>query len=173
MAHAAAHLASIRDRLPHGQWLAWLDDNAPFSRRTAANYIELTEWSRRVPAQFTKLSHLGPGKLYVIATAPAERVKGLRPGKMVPLPGSERRKTIEAMTTVELETLVGGLATPPAATDPPIEKVVQGVRFKVAALGAAADVMLTRIDEVDRRVAREIRAELVEVLARIDDALQA
>jgi hypothetical protein len=33
--------------------------------------------------------------------------------------------------------------------------------------------MLTRIDEVDRTAAREIRAELVEVLARIDDALQA
>jgi hypothetical protein len=32
--------------------------------------------------------------------------------------------------------------------------------------------MLTRIDEVDRTAAREIRVERVEVLARIDDALQ-
>jgi hypothetical protein len=163
------HLAKIRERLPHGQWLAWIADNAPFSHSTAANYIELAQWSLRAPAEFARLRHLGPGKLYVLAAVPPQRVRALKPGKLLAIPGSLRRKTIEHMTKLELFSLVGNLALPPAPVVP-IEKVVQGMRFKMAALGVAADTMIGRAKEVDRTVVREIQEELVAVLGRIDAA---
>jgi hypothetical protein len=34
-------LERIRDRLPRGTWLQWIEDNAGFGRSTADNYIEL------------------------------------------------------------------------------------------------------------------------------------
>jgi hypothetical protein len=96
-------------------------------------------------------------------------VRALKPGKLLAIPGSLRRKTIEHMTKLELFSLVGNLALPPAPVVP-IEKVVQGMRFKMAALGVAADTMIGRAKEVDRTVVREIREELVAVLGRIDAA---
>lgn len=168
-------LMSIRDRLPHGQWVQWVDDNASFGRSTARNYIELARWSQREPAQFARLRHLGPGKLYVLAGVDARRVRALRPGKVVAVPGSEARKTIEVMTTLELGAVVGDLVAPGDAGDDedkvPIGQVVQGVRAKLSALGVAADSMLERAGEVDKRVMREIRGDVLEVLRRIDGAL--
>jgi hypothetical protein len=36
-------LIAVRDSLKHGEWLPWLKINAPFSDRTARNYIRLYE----------------------------------------------------------------------------------------------------------------------------------
>jgi hypothetical protein len=152
--------------------IAWLDDNAPFSRSTATNYMGLAAWARRAPAQYRRLRHLGPTKLYVLASVEPQRVVALRPGRLVAIPNSPRRRTIESMSVAELASVVGNLLPGPAAPKVPIEKVVKTVRFKVAALGAAAEVMESRKDEVDEDAVRQIRDELLEVLARIEATLQ-
>lgn len=166
-----AHLQQIHARLPYGQWLDWVDENAPFSRSTATNYMELATWAGRVPAQFARLRHLGPGKLYVLASAPPHRVAALRPGKLVAIAGSRRRKSIETMSTAQLGTLVDDLA-PPTQPAVPIGKVVQSVLDRVAALDTAADAMVDRIDEVEPEVVVEIRAAVSRLLKRIDAAAQ-
>lgn len=164
-------LERIRKRLAHGQWRRWIEDNAGFGRSTATNYIELAAWSRRAPAEFARLRHLGPGKLYVIATAEPQRVRTLKPGKLVAL-GSGKRKRIEDMTTPELGEVVGGFKTPEAEDEVPIEKVVQGLKFKVAAMRAAAEVFVGRVDEVGVDVVRGVRDEVREVLQQLEEALR-
>lgn len=172
VAKIGAHLARIRDRLPHGQWLQWIDDNAPFSRGTATNYIELAAWATREPRDFARLRHLGPAKLYVIASAEPQRVKGLKPGKLVAL-GDGRRKTIEDLTTPELvQVVIGGLKGAEDGDEVPIEKVVQGIRFKVAGLRAAAEVFVGRVDEVGVEVVRGVREDLVAVLGVLEGGLE-
>jgi hypothetical protein len=115
------------------------------------------------------LEHIGPGKLYVLAGVEPQRVRALEPGKLVALPGSGKKKRIEDMTTPELVSVVGDLK--PRESEVPIDKVVQTLKFKVAGLGAAADVLVERVDEVETAVVRGIRAELAAVLERIDAAL--
>jgi hypothetical protein len=165
-------LQAIRDRLARrGEWLQWIEDNAGFGRSTANNYIDLAAWSTREPTQYARLKHLGPGKLYVLATAEPKRVRALKPGKLVALAASGKKKRIEDMTTPELISVIGDLKVPDTTTAP-IGKVVQTLRFKVAAMGAAADVFVDRVDEVEEAVVRGIRDELVAVVERIDAALE-
>ena len=40
---AGLHLAEVRKRLKHGEWLPWLKENWKASERTARNYIEVAE----------------------------------------------------------------------------------------------------------------------------------
>lgn len=165
-----SQLERIRERLPHGQWLEWLDDNAGFSPSTARNYIELAAWSAREPTQYARLEHLGPGKLYVLATAEPKRVRALKPGKLLALAGSGKKKRIEDMTTPELISVVEDFKAPDTEAVP-IAKVVRTLRSKVAAMGAAADVLVDRVDEVDEVVVRRIRDEVMAVLERLDATL--
>lgn len=164
-------LTLIHDRLPRGLWVKWLGDNAGFSRSTASNYIEVAEFAGREAAQFARLKHLGPGKLYVLASTDPKRVRALEPGKLVALPGSSKRKTIEDMTAPELVRVVGDLL-PPHAGAIAIEKVVRSLRSSVASLGAAADAIADRLDEVDLDLVREVRSDVAAVLATLDAALR-
>lgn len=44
-------LAAAKDRLAHGQWLPWLEDNTTFSHRTAQRWMRCLEHSERLPAR--------------------------------------------------------------------------------------------------------------------------
>lgn len=163
------HLAQIQARLDHGQWLAWISDNVPFSSRTASGYMALAEWAAGLPDEFARLRHVGPTKLMLIAARPRPQVRGLKAGTPMNVPGVDGKKTIEAMTVVELGRILGDLKAP-APPKVPIGKVVQDVRTRVESLREATDVMAKRAREVDAEAAAEIREELVEVLAVLDKA---
>jgi hypothetical protein len=44
-------LADAREELPHGEWLAWLDNGVFYAHRTASRYIAVAQWAHtRAPA---------------------------------------------------------------------------------------------------------------------------
>jgi hypothetical protein len=163
------HLAEIHARLQHGQWLEWLEDNPPFSRRTATGYIALAEWADASAADFARLGHVGPTKLMLLAAQPPAKIRGLKAGKPIDVPGIDRKKTIEAMTVADLDRVLGGLTTP-APRQIPITKVVQAVRFRAAGVRAAAEGLAMRAREVDPDDAEAIRKEVAAVMDVLDGA---
>lgn len=165
-------LARIFVRLEAGQWARWLDDNASFGRSSAQNYMKLAAWAEREPTQFARLRHLGPAKLYVLAGARRERVRGLKLGKAVDVPGTGKRKTVETMTPVELARLVVDDLQPPVPPKEKIDEVVRRVRSRLEDLATETDAMIERADEMEEAQLRAIRNELAAVLGRIDGALE-
>jgi len=68
-------LREVRGRLPHGQWLDWLDATVPSTHRAAQNYIELAKWAETSPALFERVAPLGASKVFLISRVPQPSVK--------------------------------------------------------------------------------------------------
>jgi hypothetical protein len=86
-------LAEVKAQMPHGEWLAWLDREMPFSARSAQLFMEIADWAAANPARFDQLAPLGPSKLYVLfkmAAAPLgallKRARHLVPSSQLLLP---------------------------------------------------------------------------------------
>ena len=164
-------MAEIRDALPHGQWLKWLDEAVPFTPRTVNNYIMLAEWAARRPQDLERLGHLGPTKLYLLAPlAPADR-RRLTGRTPVPIPDGTP-KTIDAMTTAELRRVIAGSFTTGGGPRMPIDKVVQGIEHTIAGLDARVDVLIDRKDEVDTETAAQLHNELLELAAELAEGFE-
>jgi hypothetical protein len=161
-------LERVRGRVGAGQWLEWLAHSVAFERHTARNYVELAQWADAEPAEYRRLRTLGPTKLYSILALPPDRRRALVLGRAMPLPEG-RRKTLEAMTVTELRLHLGLAA--PRGRKPPIAKVVQGFRHRVAGLGARTAELAARSEEIDHDTARLLHDELAEVLAQLAAAL--
>lgn len=162
----------IQQTLDAGQWLAWLATAVPFDRRTVTNYMRLSEWAEAEPREVASLEHLGPTKLYMLAPLAADRRRTLTGRVPLIIPGHPWRKTIDAMTVVELGKVIGGLTTRPSPSKP-IGKVVQSVRHRIAGLDAVADELVRRRAEVDAEQASELLAELQAVLEALQGAFEA
>lgn len=160
----------IQEALEPGQWLAWLREAVPFTPRTATHYMRLSEWAEVEPREVARLEHLGPTKLYMLAPLPAERRRELT-ARRVPLviPGHERPKTIEAMTVLELQSVIGGLVTRPGPSKP-IGKLVQGLRHRIAGVDAVADELVRRKAEVEQEQAAAVIEALRAVLEELEGA---
>jgi hypothetical protein len=168
VAEMGTRMRQIRAALDHGQWLAWVQTAVPFDARTIRRAMRLSEWGEAEPREVKRLEHLGPTKLSMLAPLPPERRRELT-GRGVPLviPGHERPKTIDVMTTVELGQVIGGLVARPAATKA-IAKVVQGLRHRIAGVDAVADELVRRKDEVDGEQASVLLEALRAVLAELE-----
>jgi hypothetical protein len=59
------HLRQVKNRVGHGQWLDWLNDNFPWSVDTAENYMG----AAKVVAANPDMQFVNPTKLYVLAKA--------------------------------------------------------------------------------------------------------
>jgi hypothetical protein len=161
-------LELAHSRLPRGQWLDWLAHSVPFDRSTADNYRKLAAFARSDAAEYRRLRHLGPTKLYVMIALPRERRRSLPLARLLPV-APDRRKTVETMTAAELTHHLGGLAVAPARAVP-VETVVQRARFRVAGIDAVADVLVARRDEIDGEVARAIGERLRAIATKLFDA---
>jgi hypothetical protein len=155
-------------RLPRGQWLDWLAHSVPFDRSTADNYRKLAAFAQADAAEYRRLRHLGPTKLYVMIALPRARRRSIPLARLLPV-APDRRKTVETMTAAELSQHLGGFAAAPAATVP-VGMVVQRLRFRVAGIDAAADVLVARKHEIDPEVARAIGDALRAIAAKLEDA---
>jgi hypothetical protein len=159
-------IAAVQQRLPYGQWTEWVDDRLPYTPRTAERYIALHEWSQLEPAEFHRLKHLGPAKLYVIMALPEPRRRGLVPAKTITYRGT--KKTLATLTRDEMLDLFGFKASP--APDIAIEKVVQGARIRIAKLDTFVDMMIKRKLEVVAKHSKKVRHEVRAVLEKLDHA---
>lgn len=166
-----AKMRKIQAALEPGQWLSWLETAVPFDRRTVSNYMRLSEWAEEDPREMSRLEHLGPTKLYMLAPLPPERRRELTSrGVPIVIPGHERPKTIDVMTTVELGKVIGGLTTRPSPKKP-IGRLVQGLRHRIAGVDAVADELVRRRDEVDEALVEQA-ATLLEELRAVLEALE-
>jgi hypothetical protein len=161
-------IARVKARLEHGEWKDWVANAVPFTDRTALNYIAVAAFAKREPAEYRRLQHLGPAKLYVLITQPPQRRRALPLDRALPLPDGTR-KTVEVMTATELENHLDDLALPPAP-EQPIERVVQTFRSKLGGLEAAAAVVLGRSGEIDEDDARKWHGVLGKVMERFEKA---
>ena len=163
-------LQQIERRLSHGQWGRWCATQVPWSTSTIANYIELSRWAAKHPAELERLQHLGPSKLYLLMPLSAGHRRRLTGAAALAIPGGRHDKTIDVMTVGELRRVIGDdLATPPVPR-PPIDELVQGLRHKIAGLDASADLLIARKGEVDPDAAAELHGLLVELADALADA---
>lgn len=151
----------VRASLMHGDWLAWIEESAPFARGAALNYIALFEWADGHARDFQRWKSLGPSKLYAITTLEAGGLRIVRQRKRHAIPGSDRRDTLERMSVPELYRVVAALRgdLPQARA---IGRVLGGYRQRVRGLLRATAEVSTRRDEIDRDDARQLHADLVE-----------
>jgi hypothetical protein len=62
------HLRQVKDRVGHGQWLEWLNDNFSWSDDTAQHYMG----AAKVVGKNPSLRFLSLKSLYILATAPQQ-----------------------------------------------------------------------------------------------------
>jgi DUF3102 family protein len=67
-------LAGVKDSLPHGTWLQWLDERCDVSRRQAQRYIRLYENWDKLAAHATRETHLTLNEAMGLLASP-RRVK--------------------------------------------------------------------------------------------------
>jgi hypothetical protein len=164
-------LRDVHERLPHGQWLAWIEEALPFSRPTIANYVGLAEFAAREPAEYARLRDLGPTKLYQLANLRPDRRRRFRVDAPLSIPGAVERKTLKVMTADELRRVIVGdvLAIRPPQ-GPPIAEVIQTFRRRLTGVAEIAQQLGQRRAEVDRRHARTLHAELLAVIHAVEAA---
>jgi hypothetical protein len=160
-------MRQVQASLEHGQWLSWLATAVPLSLRTVQNAMRLSEWAEQDPREIGRLEHLGPTKLYMLAPLDPGRRRDLTGRAPLVIPGHGLPKTIDAMTTVELGKVIGGLTTRPAPTKP-IGKLVQGLKHRIAGLDTVADELVRRHDEVDAEEADAIVQAVRAVLEQLE-----
>ena len=169
-AEMGARMRQIRAALDHGHGLSWVQTAVPFDARTITRAMRLSEWAEAEPRELHRLEHLGPTKLSMLAPLPPERRREItRRGVPIVIPGHQRPKTIDVMTTVELGQVIGGLVARPAPKKP-IARVVQGLRHRIAGVDAVVDEVVRRKDEVDEEQASALLEALRAVLAELEAA---
>lgn len=164
-------LARVRDTLEHGQWLAWLDEAAPFTPRTAQNYLALAAWAEREPDHFARFGHIETTKLYRIAALPFKARDKLKIDEPIRVPGGAP-KLLDVMSVDELDRVIGGLATPPVSPSPEIAKLVDGYRRRLTALGGLTEELLAQARRLDRDVVSELAAELLALAEQLQSAVR-
>jgi hypothetical protein len=165
-----ALLAEIRERLPSGAWLAWVDEAVPYAPRTAQLYIELEALSRAHREDFMRFRHLGPSKLHRILSQPAPVRRHIRERVRLRIPGTDELKPLDLMTLGEIDLVIRDLApTPPPAN--PIGKVMTAYVGRLDQLDDKTDVLIQRAHEVDRNEARAIRDRLRALAKRLETGL--
>lgn len=92
-------LIAVKEKLPHGEWLPWLEEKVEFSERSAQNLMRLArEWTNP-----HAVADLGMRKaLTLLALPPDERETFIAKAHVVD--GEE--KTVAEMSTRELETAI-------------------------------------------------------------------
>ncbi|MCL6559183.1 MAG: DUF3102 domain-containing protein, partial [Firmicutes bacterium] len=92
-------LIKVKEMLPHGEWLKWLEEQVKFSRYTAAKFMKAAREFGNVSA----LTHLDPSKVIALLDIPEEGRNHIVQGTPQVIPSTGEAKTIDEMTTRELE----------------------------------------------------------------------
>lgn len=157
-------LLDLQKHLGLGKWLQWLSDELPYSPRTAQRYISIAVWAQDNPEDFEQFAHLGVGKLQLLAPLPRRERRKFRSNRTFPIPGGDKRKSVEVMTHIELAAILAAsrdLAIAPPTI--PIDRVLGRFRHRVAGLDALADTLRERADEIEHDDVRQLHEEILAV----------
>ena len=85
-------LQEAKEKLPHGEWLPWLNEQVEFSERTARNFMRLArEWTNR-----QALADLGASKaLTLLALPPEEREEFMADHNVVDMTSRQLEQAIK------------------------------------------------------------------------------
>ncbi len=166
----AERLEAAHERLPHGDWLDWIDEALPYTLRTVRNYLALLEWCRRQKEEFDRFRHLEASKLYRIVRLPPPDRERLVVTKKYPIPGTDKKATLDRMTVRELNAVIDGFATKPDGP-PPLPALLPGNAPRDAALEALIDTFATHPDRLSRTQARQLRTQLLQAAKRLEQRL--
>ncbi len=164
-------LIIVREKLPHGAWLAWLAAEMPFSDSAALNYMKLADWARDHPGAFQTWKHLGPTKLYALETLNGRARRVLREHKSYGVPGTDRTRTLERMSVADFYLLIAKMRGD-LPTEPPIARIVDSHRRRIRGLVGTTEALIERKSEVDRDDAREFRDALAAAVRRLERAFR-
>ncbi len=144
-------LQQLRALVAPASWTAWVEDEAPFSVRAAANYLRLAAFAAEAPRDFLRWKHLGPTKLYALMGLSWASRRVLRQRKLHAVPGAGKR-TLERMSAAQLHLVVAALEptpVPAAAT-----RTLTSARRRARGLARVAATLAEMGDAVDRDEAR-------------------
>jgi hypothetical protein len=159
-------LRELREKIPHGEWLGWLETDVPFTPRTAWSYIQLHDWSKTHPVNFEKLASLGPTKLYLLIRLSPKHLTALLARKRHRIPESGKLRTLAGMTVAELITVLRAL-TGRGRELPAADRAFASYRRGVNALVAAMDELTRHRASVAVAEVREVHATLVAAAAAL------
>jgi hypothetical protein len=164
-------LRAVRLLLRHGEWLAWLEMDVPFTAQSATNYIDLADWAEEHASDFMRFKQLGPTKLYAIMTLGWRGLRVLRTRQTHPVPGSDRALTLQQMSAPQLYRLVATLRDGTGA-EATIDYVVRGYRQRLTRLHGATERLVSRRAEVDTETAAELHQALLAAARQLAEAFQ-
>lgn len=128
---AGGLLLSAKKQVPHGQWLAWLSENVPFSARAAQAYMRVVERWSELEAKYAEPAHLTMEKALEHLAAS---------GKSAMPVECEIKESVDETATTEASIETANVATP---SSPPVRRERR-----------------TRLTAEQRAVAREVRASM-------------
>jgi hypothetical protein len=163
-------LAAIRDRLPRGVWLAWVEEAVPYSHRTALFYIELDALREAHPEDFARFRQLGPTKLHRILSQPARIRRHIRERVRLRIPDTGELKPLDLVTVGELDAIIRDLAPTPPPSDP-IGPVLTAYAGRLEQLDAKTDILVARAGEVDLDDARALRDRMHAIIEKLEAGL--
>lgn len=139
-------LIEAKEKLPHGEWLPWLNEKVDFSERTARNFMRLArEWTNR-----QALADLGSAKALTLLA----------------LPEPERDEFMQAhdvpnMSTRELEDAI--------RERDEARRMTASAEAELAKMAEAHDADLIEIEGLAKRV-KELESRPVDVAVQVDEA---
>jgi Protein of unknown function (DUF3102) len=152
-------LAQVKLWLAHGEWAAWLEEEVPYSDRTALRYMQLAQWGALHPGLVKRHRGLGVTKLYLLARVDAATLKRVTAQKTHRVPGGPTL-TLGQMSSEQLGRLLG--VTTKALEEAEAEaKAVRAMQRRVKGIVAAAEGLVEHADAVERVTALAWRDQLV------------
>ncbi len=150
-------LRDVKLTLEHGDWMTWLEEEVPYSDRTARGYIDLFEWTQQEPTLYEHVAPLGTTKVIMLSRMSPARVRGLLRRKRHQVPGGGSKLTLEQMTAAQLAAVLALPPTLKASAD----TAMSSYRRRVTGLLRATEELIGLADGVDRDRIEEMHNDLV------------
>jgi hypothetical protein len=161
-------LAVVKDQLPRGEWLRWLEEGAHFDPRTAARYMAVEYWARTQPRDFARIRGVSISKVYLLLGLASDERRELI-GRRVPIPETNLRLRIEEMTFAHLDRVIRDMRAVPPPVDP-VPALLQTAHNRLDAFETLVDALIEHGARVEPTAAATLHRELAEITTRIAKA---
>ena len=164
-------LREVRGRLPHGQWLDWLDATVPSTHRAAQNYIELAKWAEASP-MLERVAPLGASKVFLISRVPQPIAERLLASPTHVVPGTRRKTTLSLMKYPEFLKVILRASRPQPPEQDPMVVLVRDARSSVKKTIKLLKLLSANKQAVDEDVAKALHKDLTKALQALSKAFR-
>ncbi len=164
-------LEEVRQQLDHGEWLRWLDESVPFTRRSAHSYVHLRQWVVSHPGLYHRLATLGPSKLYLLTALDGQTMRALLRRKKHPIGDGGKTVSLELMTVRELVIVIAQLSGALEEEASP-DQLVGQYRRRLRGLLTATAALAEHAEEIPREPMEELYAVLLEAAEQLAELFE-